>query len=197
MRLLYSTKFNRELAYIFPGEYHISREHIINTLLGSCVAVVLFCEKEKLGGMNHFMLPSITDPLSAVKKGDNAGRYGLYAMELLINGLIKEGIKREALKAKVFGGGRVLEGVGSDKNHIGGKNVDFVLNYLKTEKIPVVSKDVGGRGGRKVFFFPWNGKVLVGNIASSAAEVINEERKYLDFIKKEEQARKVILFDED
>lgn len=196
MRLIFSSKFNRDLAYILPGEYHISREHIINTLLGSCVAVVLYSENEGIGGMNHFMLPSIADPVAIVKNGGDAGRYGLYAMELLINGLVKAGVKKEMIKAKVFGGGRVLKGMGSDADHIGFKNVDFVLNYLKAEKIPVVSKDVGGNTGRKVYFFPWNSKVLVSNIVSSAA-VLNEEKAYIDFIRKDKEEKKIILFDND
>jgi len=194
MRIIFSSKFNRETAYILPGEYYISDEYIINTLLGSCVAVVLYSDKHKTGGMNHFMLPSVADPVAATRS--DAGRYGIYAMELLVNGLLKRGIRKDELKAKVFGGGRVIVTSNDTIDHIGTKNVDFVLNYLKEERIPVVSKDVGGENGRKVFFFPWSGKVLVSNIISSR-EVAEEEKRYISFIKKDKEQKKIILFDQD
>jgi chemotaxis protein CheD len=194
MRIIYSTKFSRDMAFILPGEHYVSDSLIINTLLGSCVSVVLYGEKENIGGMNHFMLPSVSDPVAA--SGSDSGRYGIYAMELLINDLVKKGVKKGDFRAKIFGGARVIGSRNNGTDHIGSKNVDFVLNYLKTEKIPVISKDVGGENGRKIYFFPWTGKVLVSTILSTR-EIAEEEKTYINYIEKDKKDKKIILFDSD
>jgi chemotaxis protein CheD len=110
-----------------------------------------------LGGMNHFMLPDgggdNGSPVSA------SARYGTYAMEILINDLLKAGAKRENMEAKVFGGGAVLKGFTAI--NVGERNAAFVLNFLKVEKIRVVAEDLNDIHPRKVYFFPRTGKVLV------------------------------------
>ncbi len=195
LRKVYNPKFKKDIMHIIPGEYYVSSEYIINTILGSCISVVLYSEKDRTGGMNHFMLPSTSDPVMAKKK-EESGRYGVYAMELLINALMREGIDKSRLVAKVFGGGRVLYNSPDSKDHIGAKNTDFVMNFLKAEKIPVVSKDVGGDYGRKIYFFPWTGKVLVSNIQKSI-EIEKEEKVYSEHIRKEKQEKKIFLFDRE
>ena len=136
------------------------------TTLGSCIAACLWDRQARVGGLNHFML--------AEGMGDS-GRYGSYAMELLINELLKRGATRASLEAKVFGGGQVIQGM--DSMNVGERNTRFVLDYLKTERIPVVSKDVQGVHPRKVCFLPASGKAMVKRLASThTAALLAQER---------------------
>jgi chemotaxis protein CheD len=119
--------------------------------------------------MNHFMLPDGDN-------GDGFGRYGSYAMELLINEMLKKGARRESMQAKVFGGAQVMAGFTT--MNVGERNTQFVLEYLATERIPVVSQDVLDIHPRKVCFFPVTGKALVKRLAHSHPETLAvEERK--------------------
>ncbi len=196
MKKIYNSKFDREIMHIHPGEYYISSEDAIYTILGSCVSVVLYSERQRIGGMNHFMLPSTSE---LFPEKDYQGRYGVHAMELLINGLMKAGIKKRELTAKVFGGGNVLNAEPGSRYHIGIKNTDFVFEFLATENIPVLARDTGEDYGRKIFFFPENGKVLVSRIVKTTSLVYLDEEKYMDTIEKKSEKRdtKIILFDND
>ena len=153
----YDAFFKNEAVKILPCEYFVYHEDIlILTTLGSCIAACLWDREARIGGMNHFMLP----------EGDGgSGRYGSYAMEVLINELMKQGATRATLEAKVFGGGQVIDGMNS--MNVGERNTDFVLDYLKAERIPIVSKDVLGIHARKVCFLPASGKAMVKRLASS------------------------------
>ncbi len=151
----YESHFRTEAVKILPGEYYVSSEEIlIMTTLGSCISACLWDRVAKVGGMNHFMLPD----------GDgDCARYGSFAMELLINELLKLGASRSSLEAKIFGGGQVIKGMSAI--NIGERNTVFVMNYLKTERIPVVSKDVMEVYPRKVCFLPVSGKAMVKRLA--------------------------------
>jgi chemotaxis protein CheD len=133
-----------------PGEYRVSDQHsvVLKTLLGSCVAVCLYDDASHIFGMNHFLLASDkyrqNSPIS--------GRYGIHAMELLINAMLKRGAERRRLKAKVFGGANVLGKVGPGHFNIGQANSEFALHFLQQENIPLVARDVGGEYGRNVLF---------------------------------------------
>ena len=153
----YDAFFKNEAVKILPGEYFVYHEDIlIMTTLGSCIAACLWDREAKVGGMNHFMLP----------EGDaGSGRYGSYAMELLINEMMKQGATRATMEAKVFGGGQVVDGMTS--MNIGERNTAFVTDYLKTERIPIVSKDVLGIHARKVCFLPASGKAMVKRLAAT------------------------------
>ena len=153
MHISFNSKFNRQIVSIHPGEYYATRaDEVISTVLGSCIAVVLLDRKTSLSGMNHFMLPEA----KRSEDFENA-KYGVNAMELLINDMIKKGSRKKNFVAKVFGGGHVLKGdVLSDK--LPQKNIMFALTFLKDEKIPLESKDTGGDNGRKVLVFAKNGK---------------------------------------
>jgi len=152
----FDRNFNAEAAKILPGEYFVSNQGmLLVTVLGSCVAACIRDTESGIGGMNHFMLP---DDGGRETIGSSA-RYGTYAMEVLINHLLKLGAKRQRLEAKVFGGGAVLASLSS--SNVGARNAEFVLNYLKTEKIPVVAKDLLDSYPRKVYYFPASGRVLV------------------------------------
>lgn len=162
--------FQYDAVKVLPGEYFVSGDDlIIMTVLGSCISACIWDPKIRAGGMNHFMLP---DGDSA----DGFGRYGSYAMELLINEMLKKGARRETMQAKVFGGAQVMAGFTS--MNVGERNTKFVLDYLATERIPVVSQDVLDIHPRKVCFFPVTGKVLVKRLAHSHPETLAvEERK--------------------
>ena len=152
----YDRHFQIDAAKILPGEYFVTNSGmLLVTVLGSCVAACIRDADSGLGGMNHFMLP---DDGRRDAVGTSA-RYGTYAMEILINHLMKMGARRNRLEAKVFGGGAVLESLSS--SNVGVKNAEFVLDYLKTEKIPVVAKDLLDSYPRKVYYFPETGRVLV------------------------------------
>ena len=162
----YDAHFRNDAVKILPGEYFVHDEDmLIMTTLGSCIAACLWDRHAKIGGMNHFMLP---DGLGGA--GNDHGRYGSYAMELLINELLKRGATRGTLEAKVFGGGAVISGMNTI--NVGERNTSFVLDYLKTERIPVLSKDVLDVYPRKVCFLPASGKAMVKRLAPSNPEAI-------------------------
>ena len=149
--------FRNDAVKVLPGEYFVYDEDLlITTTLGSCIAACLWDRERRIGGMNHFMLPD--------GAGDS-GRYGSYAMELLINELLKKGASRLTLEAKIFGGGAVIGGMSSI--NVGERNTQFVINYLQTERIPIVSRDVLEIYPRKVCFLPASGKAMVKRLAAT------------------------------
>jgi chemotaxis protein CheD len=158
----YDSHFKSDAVKILPGEYFVHHEDIlITTTLGSCIAACLWDRNARVGGMNHFMLPEGT--------GDS-GRYGSYAMELLINEMMKCGASRTSMEAKVFGGGQVVSGMTS--MNVGERNTSFVIDYLKTERIPILSKDVLDVYPRKVCFLPASGKAMVKRLAPTNPEAL-------------------------
>lgn len=174
--LYFDREHNAEAAKILPGEYFATgRDMVLVTVLGSCVCACIRDRVNKIGGMNHFMLPDSgqdkNNPL-----GESA-RYGVYAMEILINQLLKMGAKRSNLEAKVFGGASVLRGF--TVNNVGERNAEFVLQFLKTEKIPVVAEDLLDIYPRKVYFFPTTGRVRVKNLKQVHNDtIISREAEY-------------------
>lgn len=161
----YETQFASVAVKVLPGEYFVGHQDIlIMTTLGSCIAACLWDRHAKVGGLNHFLLP----------EGDG-GRYGSFAMEQLINELMKRGATRATLEAKVFGGAQVVAGM--DSLNVGARNTQFVLDYLKTERIQVISKDVLDIYPRKVCFIPGTGKAMVKRLAATnAATLLAQER---------------------
>jgi chemotaxis protein CheD len=167
--------FLREVVTLHPGDCHATDRDIeLLTVLGSCVAACIRDTQRGIGGMNHFMLPrggSDSDPASA------SARYGVNAMEMLINKLLKLGASRSRLEAKVFGGGSVLCGVTAI--NVGRDNARFVATFLQAESIPLAACDLEGTRSRKVRFFPATGRVLVRAIEnSSQREVAEREARY-------------------
>lgn len=160
--------FKYNAAKVLPGEYFVANEDIvIMTVLGSCIAACIWDARLRVGGMNHFMLPE--------GGGDTSGRYGSYAMELLINELVKMGSSRENLQAKVFGGGQVISSFTT--MNVGERNTQFVMDYLQTERIPVVSKDVMDIYPRKVVFFPVTGKAMVKRLAHAHPDALESQER--------------------
>lgn len=150
----HDARFHLPAAKLLPTQYLVVDTNMaLVTVLGSCVAACVRDPLLKLGGMNHFLLPE-------GQVGDGApARYGSFAMELLINDLLKRGASRGRLEAKVFGGANVLKGFTS--NPVGTRNAEFVRHYLEAERIPVLAEDLCGIHPRKVWFFPHTGRVVV------------------------------------
>lgn len=182
----YDRTFDCDAAKILPGEYYFSgKDIVIVTVLGSCVSACIRDRVSGIGGMNHFMLPdSGTDENSPISA---SMRYGNYAMEILINELLKAGARRENLEAKVFGGGNVLRGFTSI--NVGERNARFVREYLKTENIRITAEDLIDIHPRKVFFFPRTGKVLVKKLKVVHNDTLTQrEIDYANKLKKESMA---------
>lgn len=159
--------FQFNAVKVLPGEYFVSGDNIvIMTVLGSCIAACLWDSRARVGGMNHFMLPESDST-------DVSGRYGSYAMELLINEMLKLGARRETMQAKIFGGGQVMANFTT--MNVGERNTSFVVNYLQTERIPIVSEDVLDIYPRKVVFFPATGKAMVKRLAHAHPEALAQE----------------------
>lgn len=161
--------FQHNAVKVLPGEYFVSdKQIIIMTVLGSCISACLWDSRMKIGGINHFMLPE-------GGAQDVSGRYGSYAMELLINEMQKMGARRETMQAKIFGGGQVMQSFTT--MNVGEKNTKFVINYLRTERIPIVSEDVMDIYPRKVVFFPVTGKAMVKRLAHAHPDVLAQEKR--------------------
>jgi len=172
------SRFDQSLVTIHPGEYFVSAEDIIiSTVLGSCISVSMFDKARCFGGINHFMLPGDLEDKD-VEKSRNA-KYGMFAIELLYNDMLKGGSRKADIVAKVFGGGSVLR-IGTGPTKIPKGNIDFAFAYLEKENIPVVASDTGGNLPRKIFFFVRTGKVLLKRISGSVIEQVKiEEEAYL------------------
>lgn len=158
----YDRQVDRPAVKLLPGEFYVTGEDLaLSTVLGSCISACIHDPQAGVGGMNHFMLPD-------AEGGGTSARYGNYAMEILINELLKHGARRECLQAKVFGGGAVLKGF-TDTN-VGARNVQFVLAYLKAERIPVVARDLGDVCPRKICYLPVEGRAMVRRLTVAAVE---------------------------
>lgn len=151
----YDSRYNAWMVKVMPGAHYITRDpdEIIVTVLGSCVAACIRDPKTGIGGMNHFMLPGGRDRDSLQVSEEM--RYGHYAMEVLINGILSTGCPRERLEIKVFGGGNVIVST----TPVGGNNADFVHKYLADEGLRPVVSDLGGNYPRRIEYQPSTGKV--------------------------------------
>ncbi len=160
----YDAHFRNDAVKVLPREFFVHDEDIlIMTTLGSCIAACLWDREKRIGGMNHFLLPD-------GGPGGAGGRYGGFAMDQLIGELVKRGASRATMEAKVFGGGAVIGGMNTI--NVGELNTTFVLEYLRTERIAVVSKDVLDIYPRKVCFLPASGKAMVKRLASANTDAL-------------------------
>ena len=146
MNRYYSEKLKKTLIMLTAGEYFATQDgEVLYTIVGSCIATCIYDAERKIGGMNHFLLPGMIHPDEMLSS--DVGRYGMFAMELLIGELIKLGARRRALKAKLFGGGKVLT-FRKDDGDVTASNIRFARKFLELEGLPVVNEDVGGNKGR-------------------------------------------------
>ena len=171
----FDREFQVDAVKILPGQYHAARQGAITTVLGSCVSTCLWDPVERVGGMNHFMLPG--DTSSAGSPWAASARFGVYAMEVLINDMIRVGADRRRLVAKVFGGAQLLAGF--DRLDVGAKNSEFVLEFLRVEGIRVLAQDLLDVCPRKVHFFIDTGKVQVKRLSLAPSDPVQKrEREY-------------------
>lgn len=179
---------NTWVVHLLPGEFYVTAgAEIVATVLGSCVSTCIRDRRTGLGGMNHFMLPE--DP-NKDSRGD-ALRYGCFALERLINELLKRGANRSELEIKVFGGGQVIAAM----SDIGRLNIDFVRQYLGDEGLPMDVEDVGGFWARRIRYYPSTGKVLVKHLAMrEAAKIGTDEENFRAKLRHERVAGEVELF---
>lgn len=183
-------------AKILPGECYVSRTgEMIVTVLGSCISACIRDKKIGVGGMNHFMLPMQKDGNGMLRSGNISPElcYGNWAMEYLINEILKQGGRKERLEVKLFGGGRVL---GSMSNiDVGARNIDFAVEFLKSEGLSIDTEDLGDDHPRKILYFPDTGAVKLKRLRSQANDTIQQrEKAYLDSMKQEPKAGDVELF---
>ncbi len=167
---------------IDPGESYVTRkDEIISTLLGSCVAACLYDPVNQVIGMNHFLLAQQHPAHNSALLSTEGGRYGIHAMELLINQMLKQGAQRLHLKAKAFGGGDVLNHHSHGRASIGAINCEFIKTFLKTEHIPLVASGLGGDIGRNIFFLASDFSVYVKSIEHAEEQaVIEVEQRFLN-----------------
>jgi chemotaxis protein CheD len=138
--------------HVIQGEYHVTDDPsvVLQTILGSCVAACMRDPVACVGGMNHFLLPGS----DGAKGSLEAERYGVHLMELLLNGILKKGGRRERIETKLFGGARTVDGL----SDIGARNGQFAERFLKTEGINYIGGSLGGDQGRRVQFWPVSGR---------------------------------------
>lgn len=170
-RPFWEPRWGRYAVKVKPGEHYVANDDVvITTVLGSCVSACVYDPEMRMGGLNHFMLPAgDTQDLS------RSSRYGLFAMEQLINDLMKHGSRREALQVKLTGGGNMMGGL----SDIGQQNIDFILKYMKDEGLNLIASDLGGDQARRVAYFPLEGRMLVNKLDHREdRKLIEEERSY-------------------
>ena len=175
-RRFYDSASAAWMVKVFPGEFYVTskQDEVLVTVLGSCVSACVRDARAGIGGMNHFMLPHS-------QAGNWAGdmqstRFGNFAMEKLINELMKAGCSRDSLEIKVFGGGNVTD----TSNLIGTENSEFILRYLEAEGLRCIAQDLGGQLPRRIHYTPTTGKVvrrLLGTSESSA--IARDENEYV------------------
>lgn len=201
----YDRHFDCQAVKILPSEYYVcgggrfagsanlsGANKLIVTVLGSCVAVCLRDAQTGVSGMNHFLLPGDTSHSSCFL--NESGRYGVHAMEILINQMLKNGASRNHLHAKVFGGGNMLRGMSA--NPVGQRNAEFVLDYLQREAIPLVAHDLLGDLARKVYFFTDTGQVLVKKLKNlHNTTIMDREAEYRMRVKLSASGADVEWFD--
>jgi chemotaxis protein CheD len=134
--------------HIVQGEFAISAEpgDMLTTILGSCVAACIRDPVARVGGMNHFLLPG--------EIGAEGVRYGVNAMELLVNGLLQRGARRDRLQATIFGGANVVRGL----SDIGAQNAEFAERFFRQESIAFTGGSTGGERARRIQFWPYEGR---------------------------------------
>lgn len=192
-RRFYDTAESNWMVKVFPGEYYVTpkKDEVLVTVLGSCVAACIRDPIRRVGGMNHFMLPH--------SKGGNWGgdlqstRFGNFAMEKLINELMKAGASRSSLEIKVFGGGNVTD----TQNAIGTENSQFILRYLESEGLRCTVQDLGGLLPRRIHYYPETGRVIRRLLGTSESKAVaREETAYVSRLSTRTMAGEISLFDE-
>jgi chemotaxis protein CheD len=180
-------------ARLNPGEYYVTKnDECVYTTLGSCISACIRDRVSGIGGMNHFMLPASAEENGWKAAGlSSATRYGNFAMEHLINEILKNGGLRQNLEVKLFGGGRII----ANMTDVGMRNIAFARDYIQTEGLRVTSEDVGDVFPRMVVYFPATGRVRVKRLRSlHNNNIIEQETQYLHTIETKPVSGDIELF---
>jgi len=180
-------------AKILPGQYYVTNNNeSIVTVLGSCISACIRDTKAGIGGMNHFMLPITEEEFSGRNvRLSGAARYGNYAMEMLINDILKNGGDRNNLEVKIFGGGKII----ANMTDVGERNIEFAASYLRSEGLNPIASDIGNVFPRKVYYFPQTGKVRVKRLRSLHNNtIIEREKNYMNDINTKPVSGEIDLF---
>lgn len=180
------------MVKVFPGEYYVTSkpDEMLVTVLGSCVSACIRDPRKGIGGMNHFMLAQ--GHAGGWGGQAQSTRFGNFAMEKLVNELLKAGCSRDSLEIKVFGGGNVTD----TRNAIGTENAEFVLRYLEAEGLRSVARDLGGVLPRRIHYYPATGKVVRRLLGSSESHAVaREETAYASRLTPRSMAGEIELFD--
>jgi chemotaxis protein CheD len=191
-RRFFDATNNAWMVKVFPGEFYTTNksDEVLVTILGSCVSACIRDPRLGIGGMNHFML---AEGEAQSWGGDSKStRYGNFAMEKLVNELIKAGASRNSLEIKVFGGGNVTD----TRNAIGTQNADFVLKYLESEGLNCAAKDLGGLHPRRIHYYPATGRVVRRILAGSENSLVaRQENEYAGRLSSRKVAGDIELFE--
>lgn len=193
VRRSWNNTYEAYAARLLPGDYYVTvNDEGVYTTLGSCISACIRDRVSGVGGMNHFMLPASADADGWKSTSLSAAtRYGNFAMEHLINVILKNGGQRQNLEVKIFGGGRIL----ANMTDVGMRNIEFARDYIKTEGLKVVAEDVGSIYPRMVVYFPATGKVRVKRLRSLHNNIIaEEETRYLRTIETKPVGGDIELF---
>jgi chemotaxis protein CheD len=179
------------MVKVFPGEFYVTAkpDEMLVTVLGSCVSACIRDPHKGIGGMNHFMLAR--GHAGGWGGNTESARFGNFAMEKLINELLKAGCSRDALEIKVFGGGNVID----SRNAVGTDNAEFVLHYLEAEGLRCVARDLGGQLPRRIQYLPATGKVIRRLLGGGETKVVaRQETEYASRLKSQTTAGEIELF---
>lgn len=191
IKRFWDSQNQRVMAKVLPGEFYVSKNHeVISTVLGSCIAACVYDPISRVGGLNHFMLPTHVKPAD-IDPDNTDCRYGNWAMEFLINEVLKHGAARARLQVKLFGGGKVI----NSSIDVGLGNIRFAHAYLQEEGLALASEDVGGPWPRKIVFSPTLGRVQVKKLQTMHNDTIaKREINYMHQLSKTEQQSDIELF---
>lgn len=189
----FDARFNAVIVNVAPGAHDMSETEgeVLSTVLGSCVAACIRDPALRIGGLNHFLLPGEGDQSDAPSQDDM--RFGVTAMEVLINSLMRKGANRRRLEAKVFGGSNMMPGM--THTNVGERNGSFVKDFLAREGIPILACDLGGMQPRRVNYEPYSGRAWVNHLdAPRARSVVEEETRYRGTLRTKPQAGALEIF---
>ena len=185
---LWHERWQRFIVKVKPGEFYVAPPSMgISTVLGSCVTACIRDPKTGIGGINHFMLPDSGENNSRL----SSASYGAFAMEQLINSLLKLGCNRSTLEVKLAGGADMLSG----SYRVGEQNVDFIRNYLARESLQLHAEDLGGHQARRLIYFPDQGRMLIKRMEiENAGQLLQEEQAYQEQTRQQAIHQDVELF---
>lgn len=174
---VHDARENIDVVKIFAGDCYVTQEDImLSTILGSCVSACIRDARAGVGGMNHFLLPGEVGQEIALS---DSARYGVYAMESLLNGILSKGGRKDRLEIKVFGGGNVI----NNSARIGSRNAQFIRGFLQKEGLRTAAHDLEGDYPRRVHYYPASGKLMMRQLKRREdMHVVVEETRYRNVI---------------